>query len=450
MPRKLVFFVCDDNNVPLPADCEIEVWHENSVAAVADSASVSRWAGHCEQAFRQKEVFFDGLSIDVFFSKDGTDPSCFLAPSETTETCSGLYHGLVAMARRRSHDDFGNAMPFAWEVRTASPRMALTREQQIEVIRAFGLFLAIATPHRTDQGFLGLEANGPSDTPYWQLVFDAFKAQKINVGAGMDMAGSLLPQWRERLIDSVADRRVKVDLTRIKQLKLDVQNGEIGAEGLFNDNRLALPMVARDGSPADSIKFSSIFYDHRVSSIADFNKVVAPWLDRVITAVGEDATAYVTGACQFVGYVQTYLAVGGADNLTDAEIQRRDAEWEDAGYTERCLAIVTYYTAARVAPHLFPRPNGQAHFCAGIGKGHDTQILNRPFTKAGNTGHVSITCISDLKRKVLQNLADPVLIFPFSPNFLLAVTHALDELNIVAQARNISPALDHFMTQNRM
>ena len=428
----------------MPDDCKIDIWRDPDAHQAPNAASASRWASHCEQTFRRKQIEFDCLSIDVFFSKDDTDPLKSYAKQKGVELCTGLYHGLVALARRRAEDSSGNMLPLAWEVRTASPKLPLTSSQEAEIVRIYGLLLALAQPYRDDRGFLGLEPGGPTETPTGKLVLDAFRAQDRRVGAGLDMAGSLLPQWRERLIEAIREKSVTVDVRKTRQLLVDFEQIASKDGASFGGERLALPLMGRHGRTGDEIWLSSIFYDFMGSEREDLDLEVNSWLKRVIGAARNELMEYVEPVCRWIEYVRSHLR---GTELTTEDYKVRWGEWENSTYVQRCLAIVCYYVAATIDRRAYPFPRGQAHFCAGLGRGHSVQILRQPFIQSREAGHVGIGSMKEFKTHILDRLSLGEIDLPFSDSFRDAVAEVLHECNLLEASLGTAPCLATYIQE---
>ena len=323
-PRMLVFFMIDDNDLLLPDDCPIAIWQPESRSRNTAKASVHGWLQHVHQAYREKDISFDALSIDVHFSRDRSDPMWFLNRSPPNDICTGLYHGLAALARRRGNDAHGNALPCAWEVRTVAPGAQLTVGQEVEVARIYGLLLALATPFSEEGGFIGLD--GDSDASPADRVLQAFRAQPARSGAALDSIVNLLPKWRDIFVEAVHARRVRVDHDELRSLRSDLlkKRGKLnptGEKSILDHPSAVVTLLDRDKVACESILLRSIFADRRVTNISEYDEEVQPWVDRLLAIAPIDLTGYVADAVRWVLAAGKYRS--GARHACGRPFRRR-------------------------------------------------------------------------------------------------------------------------------
>lgn len=446
-PRRLVFFVCDDNAILESEDALIEIWRPEDEDRESDAASVSGWLEHCEHAFRHKQVEFDALSIDVFFDDDNSDPAKALKGGAGStfagHICSGFYHGLTALARRRTHTEDGNAMPFAWEIRTASPGMDLTPEQEVEVVRVYALLLAITKPYCADAGFLGLERK--ADPMSWpsDLVLRAFREQEKRPGAGIDIANSLLPQWRKRFTESVRAREVRIGISELQNyLKtIDHQNVARGLDPhrVFEGPDAVVPILNRGNRISDAILLSSIFADFDGITAEDWSTEIRTWIVGLTSTQSEDLTGSTGAMREWVLAAKAYFSKDDDENLADRQI------FENLSESKQCLIFVTYYIAATLDKRRFPFPSKQDLFSAAVGiEDIHPHVWIRIFEKSD---HVWIDNLTDLKSVVLAHLGNAGLQLPFTDNFCRALGILLCDLELVGAVKAGFPALVPFLPQ---
>jgi hypothetical protein len=466
-PRKLRFFVCDDNKVTLPEGCEIEIWHDKHNETDTGGSSVNTWMGHCEQAYRSKDVQFDALSIDVFFTFDFTDPANVIStaldmepqkliPPNTKRPAklipSGLFHGLAAMARRRALDDHGNTMPLAWEVRTASPEVTrgLSPAQRIELVRAYGLFLALSQNDRGQGGFLGLDDDDGRREPC-AVVEDAFSDLAPSGGGGLEL-DNLLPQWRSKMIESVRAGEVRIHRPKMESLLSYIEGNSVDYPDFSTHNRYALTLTSPDGSPASAISFTSIFCDTRIWNKDKRCNEVQTWLAQILQQEGRRLRDHVADVARFViaiGERLNFDRSRGYSDLTENEIKRREDEFSRRlplgrrGFSDdvRCLTIVAYYIAATLKPNRFPYPDSHGDFCIAIGAANHENTLNRPFKPMHRANHIHVKSLDPLEQGLLQQLSSPDIQFPFSPDFLRVIAEILVELELGTEIAETSPCL---------
>jgi hypothetical protein len=436
-PRKLVFFVIDDSDLNVPETREIEIWHPEWEDGPVNGTSVSTWLQHVQQTYRDKEISFDGLSIDVNFSGDGSDPAWSLNPNPPADICSGLYHGLVALARRRANDANGNALPCAWEVRTVTPGMSLPIDQEVEVARIYAMLLALGNPYNASEGFLGLGDEG--DKRYGARVLKAFRAQSARSGGAIDMIVNLLPQWRDKFVDAVEARRVRIDVEPLKSLQADLQRAhrkKASPDAGFLDHKQAvITLLDRDRVACEAIQLSSIFADRDVVTEQDYEAEVKSWIDRLVATSTVDLAGYVDSTVRWIAAVAHYVR---HKELPEDAPQLRQ-RFIDLDVEHRMLIIISYHIAATLDSKRF-RPADLSQLAAAlVYDGDPFQCFGRLLK--GTKALCSVTNITQLRRDVLGKLDSPKLNLRFAPTLCQALANVLYESDLEDQVRSGFPTL---------
>jgi hypothetical protein len=440
-PRKLVFFIIDDddeNGLQLPDNCKIEIWRSPGETGAINAPSVSNWYDHCVQAYGHKEITFDALSIDVNFHRDATDPMWFLSANPPHDICTGLYHGLTAMARRRGHDEHGNALPCAWEVRTVAPDMDLTRDQEVEVARIYGLLLALANPIVPGDTFVGLPDDGQSSYP--DLVLNAFRAQPPRSGVAIDSIKNLLPKWRDRMTEAVAGNRIRVDIARLQKLKAAVVKDlhHRGSGSILHSTHAVITLLNRDKVACEKIELASIFNDEQVETEADFDTIVQPWLDDLIGEPAMPLGGFVGAAVEWIEAAGHYLR----EHEFPQNAPQRSKKYKDLAIQLRMLILVGYQVASRLDGKRFP-PATQQNLASALNFVWHEQIFIRPLKNL--LPITSVETPTALDKQVLQPMGDATLELRFAPELCQTLANILFECDLEEKARSGFPALlDYF------
>jgi len=438
-PRKLVFFIIDDDDnkgLQLPANCQIEIWHPPGSTVAANAPSVSGWYEHSVQAHHYKEISYDGLSIDVNFHRDASDPMWLLNENPPSDICAGLYHGLTAMARRRGHDEYGNALPLAWELRTVAPEMEWTSDQQVEIARIYGLLLALANPVIPGDAFVGLEDDGTSSYP--ELVLKSFRAQKPRSGAAIDSIKNLLPKWRDRMTEAVRANRVRVDLDRLQKLRtaLTKDLNRRGEGSILDSKHAVITLLDRDKVACEAIELASIFNDEKVVSLEDFNATVQPWLNDLIGEPAMPLGGFVGAAVEWIIAAGYYLEKKKGEFPENAP--QLSQQYADLAVQLRMLILVGYQVASRLDGKRFP-PALQHDLANALGFDHHDQIFLRPLKNL--LPITSVGTLTALDKQVLQRMAETTLDLRFSPELCQALANILYECGLEDKGREGFPAL---------
>lgn len=430
--RLIRAFVVDDERLQLEWDCEIEICRPPGSGETKES-SVSGWVPHLQDLYRHKEIAFDLLSIDVFFTQDLSDPVHRLPrekgePAPTNNLSSGLVHGLAAMARRQ-HSFEGNVMPLAFEVRTVSPNKdGMNTEEWADVTRTYGLLLALMTPFDSAAGFLGL---GKQANPAL-AVRNAFKDQPARPGAAIDLP-MLLEEWRERFVAGVASGQVSVDSTNLKLLEA------LEPSTILSRPDAYVEIIGRRGQICDRILLRSIFSDLVQGRTADYRPIMR-WISTLVQIV-DNLVGFADDTARWAEFLAAQQGVTRATAKQGAISSSEAADyWDKMSGARQSLAMIAYQTAAILADNKFPPFKSQTALAAAIGvENFNENKIKRMFQKAAD--HVHVTTATEVRDQFLGRLADPTLKAPFSPMFLRALGRSLAKLGLVDIMRMRSPIL---------
>ena len=183
------------------------------------------WESHCREAAQTKQVMIDLLSADINYTEDDSDPAFVL---EKPPNSWGLVHALMGIARRREDDGYGNRLPLAWEIRTASP--AGFRADK-DATRLYGLLRSLAaeprdhetvehTVHREFERDHPSEKNQiPAGKGSLRDVFIQDLAQQPSrYSDPVDAVSRLLPKWREMFRRAVDRGGIAIDPTQARRI----------------------------------------------------------------------------------------------------------------------------------------------------------------------------------------------------------------------------------------
>ena len=283
---------------------------DGSLVSAGESASIRRWQYHCEDVFRHKEIEFDLLSIDIRFSADISDPENYFSKRNHSNTdvqsfnINGLYHGLMSMARRKQTDDFGNVMPLAWEIRTASPMIADQADLKPELARVMGFFYAMAGVRRNNQSFENYirELVGPkSGENLCENLLQYFRDNGGLPGKGVGVTARLMPDWRKEFKKSVKDGLVSIDMGALQKHRSKFSTllaSNMSFNDILNSNYASIPIADDKGYSQYLIPLRSIFSDRfkrrKIDKLKE-NSVaaeLATFMDSVLNLSPETPRAY--------------------------------------------------------------------------------------------------------------------------------------------------------------
>jgi hypothetical protein len=228
--RNLRMLVVDDNSISENPPLGIDMIKVGSPNIPVPLPRIAGWMQHCDNIANTKELEFDLLSDDVNFDTDRTDPQNVLGMRGVN--ASGLYHGMMALARRRTLDEIGNSLPLAWEIRSISPEIFASNSTiEIESIRAYGLLRSSLAEPEKDESLIDciirehLVKHNPS--PSEEDLKEIEKAKQSGLigvmrwdlmnqpqltGAGMGAASRLLSLWRAEFLRHVKAHKINVDV----------------------------------------------------------------------------------------------------------------------------------------------------------------------------------------------------------------------------------------------
>ncbi|HEY5720821.1 MAG TPA: hypothetical protein VIT45_00725 [Allosphingosinicella sp.] len=441
--RPLRIYIVDDKRAVVLRNFYIEIWRPEDAPRDTTQASASRWDQHCADIYRRKQVSFDCLSIDVNFGQDNTDPAYTLPRGENDPEgvgylCSGLYHGIAALARRRTQEEHGNVMPLAWEVRTIAPEIKhLSRQEKIEIVRIYGLLLALSKPFVPDGGFLGLGQPGSEA----MAVFEAFRNQDPRVGSALDIGG-LIEEWRRLFVASVRSGDIHVDTPSLKAFRLDADRAILrepfDARALFARDSAAIALLDRTGQIAERISLRSIFSDCEIDTPAEFEFHAGKWLVDLMDAVA-DFSGYIDDTSKWVRHI---AAPKKTLDRTDGWDWEAMQNWDGLSGAHQSLIFICYHLASRLDRERFRKLTQDGFFAAVQSNGGEHKV-ERMFGYAKED--VWIQNLSGLRNRVLKKLADRNLELPFSPSFIAAAAAVLVGLGLERQIEEEFPALHPFL-----
>jgi hypothetical protein len=237
-PHNLRILVIDDENDPQLrlAEKHIDVVAIDLRAVQTHRLRIARWHAHCQSLFETKEIPFDLLSVDINFRKDIGDPmrrlaslqpgAAKLAADAREAVASGLYHGMMALARRSTHDLGGNRLPLAWEVRTYAPDLYERREDlRCDALRGYALLRSLLATPREGETLAscvarerGEETADPTEDLEKAMERDMTALPPSHGGDGESMLRRLLPLWRGMFLDAVRAHEVCVPLAELSAL----------------------------------------------------------------------------------------------------------------------------------------------------------------------------------------------------------------------------------------
>jgi hypothetical protein len=249
--RNLRMLAIDDNSIIENPPLGIDMIKIEAPDIPIPLPRIAGWMQHCINIANEKELEFDLLSVDVNFDTDRTDPQNVLGMRGVN--ASGLYHGMMALARRRKLDEIGNSLPLSWEIRSISPEIFASNSTiEIESIRAYGLLRSSLAEPQHGESLIDciirehlLKHNPSPSAADLKELERANQGGLIGVmrwdlgnqpqltGAGMGAARRLLSLWRAEFLRRVKTHRIYIDA---KILTLEKER---------------LDQFSRDGLPLD-------------------------------------------------------------------------------------------------------------------------------------------------------------------------------------------------------
>lgn len=213
-PQNLTLFFSDDRSVRGAAK---ELIHQINRTPYL-------WDRHCRDAAQNKQITIDLMSADVNYTMDESDPGYLPMPGPTSERESnawGLVHALMAIARRRADDGYGNHFPLAWEIRTVSPG---AYRQNANATRLYGLLRSMAAEpevgemleHTIRREFERDHPDDlnriPADGSLTDIFVEDLAQQPSRLAEPIDAISRLMPQWRALFRRAVDAGRIIIDI----------------------------------------------------------------------------------------------------------------------------------------------------------------------------------------------------------------------------------------------
>lgn len=350
MDRRNLRMLCIDDN-PMVEDPPpyIDVVEMELPDGILPFDRIAGWAQHCLSMAVEKELEFDLLTDDINFVRDVSDPQYRVRTRDIIP--SGLYHGMMALARRRAQDEVGNFLPLAWEIRSVQPdSFTSSTEVEIEAVRAYGLlraFLAepkpdesliacivrenlekrIAPPPEAERGKIeGVEHTGLAGVMLWDLT-----TQPELTGAGIGVTSRLLCIWRSDFLRRLKERTIHVD---VNNLTLEKKNIEARAKV---NHMLSLSADFDPVVPISGWKINGHYGIRLWSVMADL--LVDEQLD--VRAIFPNLRDSRNKACCVIDWLKEVLELNGLpggvkDSVAHfVRFAKSVHDWADAGLGER-------------------------------------------------------------------------------------------------------------------
>ncbi|MCF7965203.1 MAG: hypothetical protein K9L79_06655 [Methylobacter tundripaludum] len=380
---------------------------------------INGWIQHCENLCQEKWLNYDLLTVDILFDKDPYDPlygslNKNIQDKFGKKNCSGLYHGMMALARRAGRDEYHNAIPLAWEVRSMSPDLLIAFPAlEIEAIRAYGLmrsFLAekeegeslkkclirehleflgnktilsdenekvLRKGNEDDPGLYGWHPD-EDDAGLYGLFKSLLETHPKRPGSARDAVERLLPQWRRRFRMAVKKRVIKLDAQSLKkQIRIieDFSNAKnTSVNACLQD--LYIPISDWE-SETHGIRLASIFADSQLFKECDFTKE-----ENVEDTYGEKFSI-LSWVKEISNYTLNYERLREtATTFFRKDIQARASFWNNIEDMERCFI----FCIALVRRQVNKNKDGfdtHINLALKLGIPAHERTFSRPFEKAG-------------------------------------------------------------------
>jgi hypothetical protein len=241
MERRNLRMLCIDDNPVIEEPPYIDVVELELPDGILPFDRIAGWAQHCSSMAVEKELEFDLLTDDINFARDVSDPQYRVRTRDIIP--SGLYHGMMALARRRAQDEVGNFLPLAWEIRSVQPdSFTSSTEVEIEAVRAYGLLRAFLAEPKQDESLIAcivrenLEKRvAPPSEAEREKIEDIAHAGLAGVmlwdlttqpeltGAGMGVASRLLCIWRSDFLRRLKEQTIHVDVNTLTREKNNIE-----------------------------------------------------------------------------------------------------------------------------------------------------------------------------------------------------------------------------------
>ncbi len=216
-------------------------WIDN-VSCVDDQGGetdhLSKWTQHIRWYIENRVPEYDLLLIDINFNVDRSDPDYFL--DDLRANPFGLLHALPLAARQHR-----GTMPFAWVIASINGPVI---ESDPVAIFSFGLLWAMERRPIEPTFYIGRDTT----TAFREAI------GQLKPCPPAEIWSLLLGRYRTRLLKSVSERALEVDLRRLAlqhQLAID---GSTSALGKLMDSAIIL----YSGYEREEISMRSLFADY--------------------------------------------------------------------------------------------------------------------------------------------------------------------------------------------
>lgn len=316
--RNLRLLVIDDVDLADAAPADVDL--VRITTPHKEQQQLNGWLQHSLSLGRHKSLQFDMMTVDINFCLDGSDPAN-LIKGDDQDNCSGLYHGMMALARRATVDSARNALPLAWAMRTVDPKLfdlAGYQDLAVETVRVYGLLrslLAQQQPQETLAGCIIREhqqlfrrmARPPVtadsellDVMHWDLT----EQDAIRGASSASILGKLLPRWRLRFLEAVGRCDVRLDRDQlhktISQLRPQVNKAGEAPVYLAADAPPCVALADGRGQAAYGLNLRSIMADlagrkgiplntraAAISGVPTGTNTVFGWLEALLSRAGD-------------------------------------------------------------------------------------------------------------------------------------------------------------------
>lgn len=362
LTRNLRLLVVDDSELAGNVPPAIEV------VRIGDHGRIGFWLGHCESLARDKVIDFDLLSIDILFDRDGTDPSAAFLPTAALErmqwyNCAGLYHGMMALARRSHADQYGNSIPVSWEIRSVSASSLDHPELRAEAVRAYGLLRSfLARPNEGEDLEKCIIREAQQETPprilrpgrnIQETFLEDLRLLPGVAGSALGIVGRVLQQWRFRVREAVRANEMTLDVRILQEHRQRLATAEKGTARALLDE-LYLPIAGWQQEEEYGIGMISIFADLVPEFQGEWAGLVEQeedaWVSRVVGWLEDLAS--LAGPAPTEDY---FLRLARFAHETSGKDPQRMAEWwKSARPLERCFVYCVLLVRSHVLPNRYP------------------------------------------------------------------------------------------------
>lgn len=387
--RKLRLLVVDDSMLSESAPALIEL------VEMGGQERVAAWADHCNSLAFEKALDYDLLSIDILFDRDGTDPGVAFLPEAALQrvrgyNCAGLYHGMMALARRNPSDRHGNRLPVAWEIRSVNARELDHPELKTEAVRAYGLLRSFLARPREEEALAqcllreGHEEEPPRSFSPGRSIQETFLEDLRSLpavkGSGIGITARLLGQWRSRTRVAVEVGDLSLDTTALRGQTLQLARAtDEQARDLVQE--LYLPVAGWRREAEYGIALESVFADLLPAFSEDWAKLIGKsedtWVTRAVSWLEELGIA--AGPAQSEDDLMRIARF--AHDVTGAKPGQMAEWWRAARPLDRCFVYCVLQVRSRVLPHRYPEQTDDT-LAVELGLDYTQKTFLAPFKKS--------------------------------------------------------------------